>query len=210
MKSETTMLFGYVRVNTNSKNIDLQIDALLKYGVKENNITIEADSEYQTERKNLNYLLKKLRLNDTLVVWKINRLATSNIHFIKVMNDLIKKEIKFKSISEPYIDTTYTTKYSKHLVGIITSLAEMEKNIITERIKAGHESAKKKGKVLGAPKGLSKKNIARAKLCSEYYKEKKLNIGEICILIGISKATLYKYLRYEGLKIRNYNNTIKK
>ena len=151
------MLFGYARVSTKDQNADLQINALLKFGVEEKNIIKDVVSGAAAERKKLNALLEKLRSGDTLVVWKLDRLARSLIHFNKVMNDLNKRGIQFKSITEAFIDTTDSSPHSKFIVNIFAALAEMERDIIIERTKAGLASAKKRGKVIGAPRGLSKK-----------------------------------------------------
>ena len=82
----------------------------------------------------------------------------------------------------------------------------MERDIIIERTKAGLKSAKRRGKILGAPKGISKKNQQKAVLCEEYFKEGKLTVTEICERLDISRATYYKYLRYRGIsgKLRPY------
>ena len=75
-----------------------------------------------------------------------------------------------------------------------------------ERTKAGLESARRRGKVLGAPKGLSKKNKQKAVLCEEYFNDGLLTVTEICERLNISRATYYKYLRLRGLsgKLRLY------
>ena len=75
----------------------------------------------------------------------------------------------------------------------------MERDIIIERTKAGLGVAKRRGKILGAPKSISKKNQQKAVLCEEYFKEGKLTVTEICERLDISRATYYKYLRYRGI-----------
>ena len=151
-------------------------------------------------------LLKKLRNGDTLVVWKLDRLARSLIHFNNTINGLNKRGIKFKSITESFIDTTDSSGHSKFIVNIFAALAELERDIISERTIAGLESAKKRGKILGPPKGLSKKNRVKAKLCASHFNEGILTVDEICDEVGVSSGTYYKYLEIEGLKgkVRKY------
>ncbi|GAA3622884.1 hypothetical protein GCM10022397_05720 [Flavivirga jejuensis] len=122
------------------------------------------------------------------------------------MNEFSEKGIKFKSITEPFIDTTETSVHSSFIVNIFASLAELERDIIIERTKAGLESARNRGAILGAPKGLSSENKKKAKLCAYYFKEGILKVDDICNTVGISKGTYYTYLEYEGLKgkIRPY------
>ena len=90
---------------------------------------------------------------------------------------------------------------------MFAALAQLERDIIIERTKAGLESARRRGKILGAPKGISKKNQQKAVLCEQYFKEGILTVKEICERLEISRATYYKYLRFRGLdrKLRPYN-----
>ena len=204
------MVFGYARVSTSDQNLDLQIDAFLKDGIDVKNIFTDKVSSTKEERKSLSKLLNYVREGDTIVVWKLDRLARSLIHFTNFINDLNEKGVKFKSITEPFLDTTDTTSHSKFIVNMFAALAQLERDIIIERTKAGLESARRRGKVLGAPKGISKKNQQKAVLCEEYFDEGKLTVKQICEQLEISRATYYKYLRYRGLdgKLRPYTNQI--
>lgn len=202
------MIFGYARVSTQEQNLDLQLDALLKEGIPQKNIYTDKVSSTKEERRSLKKLLNYVREGDTIVVWKLDRLARSLIHFTKLMAELDQKGVKFKSITERFIDTTAKSSHSEFIINIFAALAQLERDIIIERTKAGLESARRRGKVLGAPKGISKKNQQKAVLCEEYFKEGKLTVTEICERLDISRATYYKYLRYMGLsgKLRPYNN----
>ena len=154
----------------------------------------------------MNRLFSYAREGDTIVVWKLDPLARSLIHFTKLMNELEEKGVKFKSITEPFIDTTKKSSHSKFLINMSAALAQLERDIIIERTKAGLESARRRGKILGAPKGISKKNQQKAVLCLEYFKEGRMSVTEICERLDISRATYYKYLRNRGLagKLRPY------
>ena len=194
------MIFGYAPVSTNEQNLDLQIDAFLKERIKEKNIYTDKISSAREERKSLSRLFSYVREGDTIVVWKLDRLARSLIHFTKLMNELEEKGVKFKSITEPFIDTTKKSSHSKFLINMFAALAQLERDIIIERTKAGLVSARRRGKILGAPKGISKKNQQKAVLCESYFKEGRMTVTEICERLDISRATYYKYLRYRGLK----------
>ena len=202
------MIFGYARVSTSDQSLNLQIDALLAEGIDRKNIHTDKISSTAKERKSLNRLWDFAREGDTIVVWKLDRLARSLIHFTKLMNELEEKGVKFKSITEPFIDTTKESSHSRFLVNMFAALAQLERDIIVECTKAGLESARIRGRVLGAPKGLSKKNKQKAVLCEEYFKEGRMTVTEICERLEISRATYYKYLRIRGLsgKLRPYKN----
>ena len=204
------MIFGYARVSTSDQNLDLQIDALLQEGIERNNIYTDKISSMATERKSLSKLWDFVREGDTIIVWKLDRLARSLIHFTKLMNELEEKGVKFKSVTEPFIDTTKESSQTKFLVNMFAALAQLERDIIIERTKAGLESARRRGKILGAPKGLSKKNQQKAVLCEEYFKEGRMTVTEICERLDISRATYYKYLRIRGQagKLRPYNQEV--
>lgn len=200
------MVFEYARVSTAEHHLDLQLDAFLKEGIDGKNIYTDKVSSSQEERKSLSKLLEYARDGDTIVVWKLDRLARSLIHFTNFINQLNEKGIKFRSITEPFLDTTDKSSHSQFIVNLFAALAQLERDIIIERTKAGLESARLRGRVLGAPKGLSKKNQQKAVLCEEYFKEGMLTVSEICDQLEISRATYYKYLRIRGLqgKLRPY------
>jgi DNA invertase Pin-like site-specific DNA recombinase len=136
-----------------------------------------------------------------------DRLARSLIHFTNFINQLNEKGIKFRSITEPFLDTTDKSSHSQFIVNLFAALAQLERDIIIERTKAGLAAARARGKVFGTPKGLSKKNQQKAIICEQYFKEGKLTVNEICERVGVSRATYYKYLRVRGLsgKLRTYS-----
>ena len=200
------MVLGYARVSTMEQSLDLQLDALLKEGIPQKNIYTDKVSSTKEVRKSLSKLLKYVRDGDTIVVWKLDRLARSLIHFTNLMTKLKEKGVRFRSITEPFIDTTEKSSHSEFIINIFAALAQLERDIIIERTKAGLESARRRGKVLGAPTGLSKKNQQKAVLCEEYFNNGMLTVTEICERLNISRATYYKYLRHRGLsgKLRPY------
>lgn len=193
------MVFGYARVSTAEQHLDLQIDALLKEGIPKKNIYTDKVSSTREDRESLTKLWDHVREGDTIVVWRLDRLARSLIHFTQLMNELEEKGVTFKSITEPFLDTTKKSSHTRFLSNMFAALAQLERDIIIERTKAGLESARQRGKILGAPRGLSKKNRQKALLCETYFKEGKLTVAEICDRVGISRATYYKYLRHQGL-----------
>lgn len=193
------MVFGYARKSKNSQKLNLQVDALLEYGVNEKNIYCDSISGSKSERKNLDILLSKLREGDTIVTWKMDRMARSVSHMLKLMNDFKKKGIQFVSIKEPFIDTT--SAYGKFVYTLFSAVAELERDILIERTIAGQESARRRGVKFGRKKGLSKEAQKKARIAKEYYcdESKGLTIKEIMKLLDIkSKPTLYSYLDFMG------------
>ncbi len=179
------MKFGYARVSTNEQNLDLQLDALKKYGVDE--IYTEKISGTKSKPK-LKELLSKLRKGDTLVIWKLDRLGRTVLQLIELAEELTNKGINFVSIIEQLDTTTAMGKFTFH---IFCAVSQMERDVIAERTKAGLESARARGRVGGRPK-VDKKKINRA---LKMYNSKDFSIKEITESTGISKGTLYNYIK---------------
>tara|TARA_R110002153_G_scaffold31621_3_gene96073 strand:- start:267 stop:935 length:669 start_codon:yes stop_codon:yes gene_type:complete len=191
------MLFGYVRVSTKTQKADLQIDDLLKAGVTEKNIYSDVSSGAKAERHDLDIMMTRLREGDTVIVWKLDRIARSISHLLKLVDEFEKLGVKFRSIRDPFIDTT--SAHGKFVITLFGAIAQLERDIIIERTNAGLKSARRRGVQLGRKKGLNKVAKEKAILAASYYKENNLPILDIMKLVGIkSKPTLYKYLAIQG------------
>jgi DNA invertase Pin-like site-specific DNA recombinase len=127
------------------------------------------------------------RKGDTLVVWRLDRLGGSLPHLITTMTDLEERGIGFKSLTED-IDTT--TSGGKLIFHIFGALAEFERNLIRERTTAGLTAARARGRKGGRPRALTGKQLGVAQ---DLY-DKRHPIQEICRMLKISRATLYRYI----------------
>lgn len=200
------MLIGYARVSKSdgSQVLDLQIDALKNAGVKEENIYFDKISGTKEQRDGLDNCLKALREDDVLVVYKLDRLGRSLKHLILTIEDLTKRKIGFKVLSGQGVNIDTTTPSGKMVFSIFAALAEFERELIVERTKAGLESARARGKVGGRKFILSKSQIRLAEVSM---KNKDISVTELCIELGISRATLYKYVSPSG-ELRDYANKV--
>lgn len=190
------MKFGYARVSTKDQSLNLQIDALKKAGCKE--IIQEQISGANTRRPKLNKMIEQLRKGDVVIVWKLDRLGRSLRELVLLIDRFQELGVEFQSIEDNIDTTTPGGKLSFH---IFAAMAEFERNLISQRTKAGMEAARSRGRKGGRPKGLSKKAQDKARLAESLYKEKQRSISEICHHLDISKPTLYRYLRNRGVKI---------
>ena len=190
------MKYGYARVSTKDQNLELQIDALEKYGCQK--IYSEKAKGAKADRPKWQELLNQIESGDTLVIWKLDRMGRSLHHLIKVVTELMEKNISIISLNDP-IDTTNIQ--GKLMFNIFASLAEFEKDLIRERTMAGLRSARVRGRMGGRPKGLSQEAIRKACTAEALYSQKELSINEITEQLSISKTTLYKYLRYRDVAI---------
>ncbi len=180
------MLVGYARVSTQDQNPRLQLDALKDAGCEK--IFVEKASGAQRDRPELSAAIDYARTGDTLVVWKLDRLARSLKQLIETVEDLEKREIGFRSLTEA-IDTT--TSGGRLVFHIFASLAEFERSIIRERTRAGLEAARSRGRTGGRPPALTEKDLTAAKAM---LKDDTMTVEEIAKQLGVAPSTLYRHL----------------
>lgn len=188
------MVYGYIRVSKNDQNLHLQKEALSKYEVEK--IYEEKISGNANRKPVLESLLNELKPGDKLVIWRLDRLGRRALELIQLQKTFEENNIHLISITET-LDTS--TAMGKFAFQIVCCFAEMERNVIIERTRAGLAAAKKRGKQGGRPKGLSdeakKKAILAAELYKQYEIDPQYSINELCDMIGVSKATFYRYIR---------------
>lgn len=195
------MKYGYARVSTPEQSLNLQLDALRRYGV--DSICEEKISGKSKFKPVLDTLIAQLKAGDQLVVWKLDRLGRRTCELMTLQESLEKRNIALVSLTE-YLDTS--TPIGKFAFHILCCVAEMERNIISERTIAGLNSAKAQGRIGGRPKGLTDKAKKIAELArieyNIYLNNKDRTIDDVCRKVGISRATLYKYIKLEGITIK--------
>lgn len=184
------MRIGYARVSTSEQNLDLQKDALERAGCDK--IIEDVISGKTESRTGLDRVREMLREGDVLVVWRLDRLGRSLKHLIELMAELEKLKIGFQSIQESIDTTTPGGRLVFHIFG---ALAEFERNLISSRTKAGLDAARARGRKGGRPKKLGNQQRAMA---IDLYNRKTHGVDEICRTVGISKPTLYAYVRDGG------------
>ncbi|MCA9508715.1 MAG: recombinase family protein [Myxococcales bacterium] len=205
------MLIGYMRVSKadGSQKLDLQRDALINAGVEEKNIYSDEASGKLDERLGLNGALKALRKGDVLVVWRLDRLGRSLKHLVNTVHELTEQGIGFKVLSGHGSAVDTTTSSGKLVFGIFAALAEFERELISERTKAGLESARVRGRKGGAPFRMTS---AKLRLAQAAMGKVETKVGELCKELSISRQTLYRHvspqgeLRSDGIKLIEQQN----
>jgi DNA invertase Pin-like site-specific DNA recombinase len=181
---------GYARVSTEDQNLSLQLDALGAATCAR--IFEEKITGTKADRPALANALDHVRAGDTLVVWRLDRLGRSLTELIHLMTTLEQRGVAFKSLTEQ-LDTT--TSGGKLIFHIFAALAEFERNLIRERTQAGLAAARARGRRGGRPKRLdTPKKVAMAQALHD---DKSNSINEICRTLGISRSTLYRYVKRE-------------
>ena len=182
------MFVGYARVSTLDQHLDLQQDALRQAGCER--LFTDVASGAQAAREGLGEALQFLRAEDTLVVWKLDRLGRSLTHLIEIVNTLHSRRIGFRSLQEALDTTSSSGKLFFHIFG---ALAEFERDLIRERTQAGLAAARARGRFGGRPKAMSAKHIAMATALRQ---DPQMTIKDICETLGISRATYYRHVSH--------------
>lgn len=185
------MKIGYARVSTQDQNLDMQIDALKNAGCEI--IFEEKISGKSKERPELTKLFEKLRKGDTVVVWKLDRLGRSLIDLIDLITKMQQLDVSFLSIQDGINTNTATGRFT---FNIFASLAEFEREIISERTRAGLTSARARGRKGGRPDGYSKETLKKIKaIKTSYDASNSPSVQDIADSLKISLATCYRYLK---------------
>ena len=190
-------LIGYMRVSKadGSQVLDLQKDALLAAGVSERHLYSDTASGKKDDRPGLASCLQALREGDTLVVWKLDRLGRSLRHLVNVVHDLTSQGIGLRVLTGQGAAIDTTTPAGKLVFGIFASLAEFERDLISERTRAGLASARARGRKGGRR---PKMTPAKLRLALAAMGKPETNVGDLCRELGITRSTLYRHVSPVG------------
>lgn len=179
------MLIGYARVSTQDQNLALQLEALTKAGCQQ--VFEDTLSGTRADRPGLGKALDMLREGDTLVVWKLDRLGRSVKQLVELVSDLHKQNVQFKSLTDSIDTGTPSGRFFFH---VMASLAEMERDLIVERNRAGLDVARQLGRKGGRkPKMTDSKIESAKKLLASGVPPK-----DVAKNLGVSVPTLYRWL----------------
>lgn len=180
------MFIGYMRVSTTDQNLDLQRDALAKAGVER--VFEDKASGARDDRPGLADALSHARKGDCLVVWKLDRLGRTMRSLIGFVEDLRDRGVDFRSLTEGINTTTPAGRFFFHIMG---ALAEMERDLIRERVHAGITAARARGRTGGRRAKLSSKQVAHARKLLE---DPQTTITEVAASMGVNRSTIYRAL----------------
>lgn len=180
------MLIGYARVSTVEQHVALQLDALHAAGVEQVFVD-EGVSGSLSSRPELDRCLSMLRSGDTLVVWRLDRLARSLKNLLELVESLSSKGIHLRSLTEA-IDTSSAS--GRLVLSVFGALAEFERSLIIERTQAGLAAARARGARIGRPSAMSSGQIEQARtLVSAGHR-----VSEVAESLGVGRSTLYRVL----------------
>jgi DNA invertase Pin-like site-specific DNA recombinase len=183
------MLIGYARVSTTDQDLALQQDALAQAGCER--VYIDKASGTKTDRPGLAEALAFARPGDVLVVWKLDRLGRSLQHLMQTVEQLAEQGIGFRSLTEQ-LDTT--TPGGRLIFHLFAALAQFERDLIRERTQAGLTAARARGRNGGGQRHKAMREERQRQLAQRMYEDRDNPIPDICKALGISRATLYRYV----------------
>jgi DNA invertase Pin-like site-specific DNA recombinase len=173
------MLYGYARVSTSDQNTSIQFEAFLRAGVSD---VVEERRSAVKRRPVLEALLERVGPGDTLVVYKMDRLARSLSHLLSILAMLEARKATFRSLTESIETATPAGRLFMQMMG---SFAEFERSLIRERCLAGQIAARSRGQTWGAPRALAdddEKGVAMMYATGSY------TVKQIADLLGITRG----------------------
>ena len=180
------MLIGYARVSTRDQKPHLQIDALRDAGCER--IYEETASGAKRDRPELMAALDFMRAGDSLVVWKLDRLARSTRQLLETVELLEERWIGLNILTQN-IDTGNAG--GRLIFTVFSAIAEFEREIIRERTRAGLDAARARGRTGGRPRALSEKDLKEARALLT---DPEITVEDVARRLGIGPSTLYRYL----------------
>ncbi len=178
-------LIGYARVSSTLQDPQLQLDALSAAGCAR--IFTESASGVNTSRPELEAALDYVREGDQLVVWRLDRLGRSLPHLLDVLAQLDGRGVGFRSLTEA-LDTS--TSGGRLVFGVFGAIAQFERELITERTRAGLAAAKAQGRVGGRPRTMTDANV-------EYARDQRTegaSWNDIAASLRVSRSTVQRSL----------------
>ena len=195
---------GYMRVSTSdgSQKLDMQETALLNAGVAPEKIYSDMASGAKEDRTGLNYMLKSLNPGDTVVVWKLDRLGRNVRLLVNTIDELIRKDVHLEILTGACHGINMNTPEGKMFFHMMATFAQFERDLIRERVIAGVEEAKRRGRKSGRKFKFSKTDIDTM----QHLIKDGVPKAEVARRFNTAKKTIYNYFTPDGeIKDRNYN-----
>ncbi len=187
------MILGYARVSTDSQNLDRQLDQLKSSGCEK--VYQEKITGTKKERPELEKLLDHVRKGDVIIISDLTRLSRSTKDLFHLVELIERKGANIKSLKESWMDTT--TPQGKLMFTMFAGISQFERDLVSQRTREGLASARARGRKGGRPFKPSKE----VDLAIKMYDSKEYSVSEIRKATGISKTSLYRYIKNQRSKI---------
>lgn len=191
------MVVAYIRVSTNRQDLEVQKRQIINYSKEQrikidNFISIEISSKKSAEKRLIKDLKEKLKAGDLLITTEISRLGRNMLEVINLVLELHNKDVKICFLRQKELNN-FNNPTFKLILSIYAYLAEVERDFISQRTKAGLDNARSKGKKIGRPKNSLSSYYDKDTNTIEYLIKNGHSIKEIWIKLGY-----YKHKSYGG------------
>ncbi len=193
-------VIAYLRVSSSKQDVNSQRLAVLDFAHREGIIIdefiqVEISTRKSAQKKELDGILSRLQAGDRLLVSELSRIGRTIANIIMTLDTLIKQGIHFTAIRENICITGTQDMQSKMLVTMFGLLAELERDLISQRTKEGLKNARAKGKTIGRPKGSQGKSKldGREREIAGYL-DKGVTRANIARILGVSRPTLNNFI----------------
>lgn len=183
------MLVGYARVSTEEQKLDRQIDQLIEAGVDKRNIYSEKVTGTKRNRPELNRMLDELQEGDVVVIADLTRVSRSTKDLLEIVDKVKVKGASIKSLKDTWLDTTSDNPYAAFLLTVMSGLSQLERDLISSRVKEGLKAAAKRGRHGGRPNKRDEKAPAVEAMAAAGMK-----IKDIVDATGLSRSTVNRIL----------------
>ncbi|MGR5939712.1 recombinase family protein [Bacillus pacificus] len=185
------MIIGYARVSTSDQNLDRRINALTEYGCEK--IVHEKLSGTIKDREGIEQVFELIRKGDVVCVESISRLGRKTLDILNIIKRIEEAGVQFVSLKENMDTSTPTGKAMFQMMCVI---AELERDLIAERVKEGLNASKKRGTKLGRPTI----DTEKLRIALRMYDSKDYSVKEIVESTGISQGSLYRAINKRKLE----------
>lgn len=191
------MIYGYARCSTNAElqDINRQVRELIQQGVSEDNIYLEYESGTKENRTELNRLINTVSFGDTIISTEVSRITRSTKQLCEIIEFAKDRHIKLVLGSFVVDCSKELDPMTEGMLKMMGVFSELERNMISQRVKSGMDNARAKGKAIGRPTTTADDIPSAFYKHYPKYKKGEINKAEFARLCGLSYPTIYKYLK---------------
>ena len=191
------MIYGYARCSTNEElqDINRQVRELIQLGVPHTNIYREYESGMKTNRVELNRLINTVKPGDTIISTEVSRITRSTKQLCEIIEFAKDRHIKLVLGAFVVDCTKELDPMTEGMLKMMGVFSELERNMISQRVKSGMQNAKAKGRKIGRPATTAEDIPSVFYKHYPKYKKGEINKAEFSRLCELSYPTIYKYLK---------------
>jgi DNA invertase Pin-like site-specific DNA recombinase len=196
---------AYLRVSTGFQDLNNQKLAILEYARQkkfpiDHFVEVQISSNRTPQQRGIDGMLDRLAPGDRLIVSELSRLGRSLGQVIHIVDELVKRKIRFTAIKEGIHFEGKQDLQTKVMVALFGLFAEVERDLISERTREGLAAARAKGRLLGRPKGLGKSRLDGKEEEIRILLQKQVSKASIAKILGVTRPTIHHFIETRRLQ----------